>query len=1586
MRLPISAAVLPQGADAVLPTISRIRAVARVVPSGIVLGSVVLDVSPGAESWSVEIPVDLGSLPSATVEVTFELISVSPSGQETVEFAGKTEPTLVRAGSDNAPVTLPLVRGGLGNLRVTSVVITEPLASVLEGASTTLAATVTTSDPALVGTVFWSSLDPQAVVVGNTATGILPGNARIVATAGSKADTALLTVRARPASVRVTPDSQTVVGVGVVGTLTASVLDARGAPIAGQPVLWRSLTPTVIEDQGAGRFRSAALGRGIAEARAVADTTLKGSAIVRVTRPATDVAVTKTASSGTAFEGDVVTFTITAVNRGEIVASGVRVTDELPSGLTLASTTPSVGTFTNGAWSVGDLAAGASATLQLRATVGAGTIGSTLTNTARLQPLADQPDRDPANDVATAPVSIARRTADLALAKSAAVTILAEGDTARFTITVTNQGPFAAAGVMVVDSLPIGLAYLSHSNSRGTFETSSRTWSLGEVAVGATETLVLRALVGGGLNGTTVENRARITGMTGGTDPNPGNDAASASIRVTNTPTADIEVQKTSNRTNAAPGDTVQFTVKVKNTGGVTATNIVVQDTLGPKFRLVAVTTSPGLVADTVARQLRVAALGSGASVTAIYTVVIDNAAPSATYTNTARRTASQPSDPNAANDVASASVVVGPPPPPKVDLALTKTAFPTAVEEQDTVTFTVTVRNNGPVTATNVQVRDTLPTGLTFVSATMNVGDYAGGTWSIFSIPAGETDTLRIRASLNTGTGGSTRTNLARRIATFETDTVAANDTASASVVVNAPGVGPFNRTFWTVGNTQLIAKAYAQPGTPFLRDTANALTGSSGLEVTDSVLTTSLGGTVLLEADGDFTYFPQFGVAGVTDSIWFYTRNALEQESSARLDFRIDTTTVWYVHNDAPAPPQNAPELVGQSWNPFVDLPDARSWSSNGDVIFLKAGTSNRYLGYRLRDDQSLIGGAAGLTASVNGVLTQIVPPGARPWIEETDGTGVTMDPNTTIRGIGIVNTWSGLYAVDMAGDVTIDDVEIDGSYKALELDYTDGTYVISGLRVTGSAEAGVDLSNASGDISFSDLNIVHSGYGAALSIWGGDAVIEVNLNGDTIRSDVGKPLEIGFTDPGSLDIIGGTILGLGSDGITVVNAGPVTIGSAIHLSNTSATAFEMSSSSSVELTGLLDINSAATGESGLEATGLGNLEITGSANTIATGSGTAIQIMATTIGLDGVTFQSVSSNGAPHGIVLSGTTNDVNGVFTVTGTGTDAGSGGTIQASDQAGIFLDIVAGVDLRNMVIKDGSSEAILGYQVRDLAITNTLLTDNALYYGGDAIYLQEITGTSSLTDVTIANPAGTAIDVYNGTGNLDLAISGLDADGTSEYDIFAFYVDADATATLMVDNSIFHDNHYSDALHAEAYDLANLDLTITNSQFSNVGDGIDLYHSGDGNLTYEFTGNEFDTVDGTSVAISGDISAGMNSGLLDGNSYVNMPAGSEGINIDIFGAQGATIAIQNEAMGTAAVPSGLWKGIQTWVSGSVELSLTVANNTIALDPNTAEGNYALYVDQLSDLTPSTICLNLRDNDIQAASYPLWVAQRDPGVF
>ncbi len=59
----------------------------------------------------------------------------------------------------------------------------------------------------------------------------------------------------------------------------------------------------------------------------------------------------------------------------------------------------------------------------------------------------------------------------------------------------------------------------------------------------------------------------------------------------------------------------------------------------------------------------------------------------------------------------------------PRYNLLVTKDNSATALTTGQTVTYTITVNNSGPSTASNVQVTDTLPSQLQFVSAT------SGGT-----------------------------------------------------------------------------------------------------------------------------------------------------------------------------------------------------------------------------------------------------------------------------------------------------------------------------------------------------------------------------------------------------------------------------------------------------------------------------------------------------------------------------------------------------------------------------------------------------------------------------------------------------------------------------------------------------------------------------------------------------------------------------------------------------------------------------------------------------------------------------------------
>ncbi len=78
-----------------------------------------------------------------------------------------------------------------------------------------------------------------------------------------------------------------------------------------------------------------------------------------------DLTAKITASDLTPIIGTNITFTIVARNVGPDNATGVDVTNNLPTGYTLVSNSATVGTYTDLAWTIGALSSGASETLTL---------------------------------------------------------------------------------------------------------------------------------------------------------------------------------------------------------------------------------------------------------------------------------------------------------------------------------------------------------------------------------------------------------------------------------------------------------------------------------------------------------------------------------------------------------------------------------------------------------------------------------------------------------------------------------------------------------------------------------------------------------------------------------------------------------------------------------------------------------------------------------------------------------------------------------------------------------------------------------------------------------------------------------------------------------------------------------------------------------------------------------------------------------------------------------------------------------------------------------------------------------------------
>jgi uncharacterized repeat protein (TIGR01451 family) len=85
----------------------------------------------------------------------------------------------------------------------------------------------------------------------------------------------------------------------------------------------------------------------------------------------------------------------------------------------------------------------------------------------------------------------------------------------------------------------------------------------------------------------------------------------------------------------------------------------------------------------------------------------------------------------------------------PAADLAITKTVDNAAPPLGTLINYTVTVRNNGPDTATNVIMADPLPPGLTLVAASPSQGSYNGttGVWTVGTLVNGASAVLGITA-----------------------------------------------------------------------------------------------------------------------------------------------------------------------------------------------------------------------------------------------------------------------------------------------------------------------------------------------------------------------------------------------------------------------------------------------------------------------------------------------------------------------------------------------------------------------------------------------------------------------------------------------------------------------------------------------------------------------------------------------------------------------------------------------------------------------------------------------------------------------
>jgi uncharacterized repeat protein (TIGR01451 family)/fimbrial isopeptide formation D2 family protein len=430
-----------------------------------------------------------------------------------------------------------------------------------------------------------------------------------------------------------------------------------------------------------------------------------------------DFSITKSHPSGNVVAGgDTVTYTLEVTNEGpsdHLASEGpITVTDVMPAGMTCVSveggpcdddSAPTL-TYADG------LAVGHGFSVRVVARVAADAGPATLTNTATVS---GPNDGDPTNDTATDATTVVDR-ANVSLTKTVTgADPVRAGETTSFRLTAHNDGPSDADDVTVVDTLPAGMTLVAVSGTGWACTPSTITCVLPTLAAGADASVDVTVRVGSGVpDGTTLRNAATVSTTTDGDDP--GDDDAHADVAVV--AQADLVLRKAHvGAAQVRAGTDTSYTLDVHDAGPSDAQGpITLRDTLPTGLTFLAAdggwtcTATGQVVTCTQPGPL----LAGGDATTLTLLVHVDAAAGDGDVVNTAHAE-STTTDPEPGNDDDDATVTLT----RDADVSVVKSHTGVGVIG-DQVDFTLAVHNAGPSTATDVSVRDTLPTGLTYVSA----------------------------------------------------------------------------------------------------------------------------------------------------------------------------------------------------------------------------------------------------------------------------------------------------------------------------------------------------------------------------------------------------------------------------------------------------------------------------------------------------------------------------------------------------------------------------------------------------------------------------------------------------------------------------------------------------------------------------------------------------------------------------------------------------------------------------------------------------------------------------------------------------
>ncbi|MDP1456748.1 cell surface protein [Bacillus wiedmannii] len=469
--------------------------------------------------------------------------------------------------------------------------------------------------------------------------------------------------------------------------------------------------------------------------------------------------------------GDTLSYTISLSNPGNVTSQNILFTDILPDGTTFIS-----GTLVNdsGAQQIGNPANGIQVGNINPGSTIAITINVLVTNIPSINPISNfssvqyshvvdpsQPAVSQTNISNT--VSTTINSAILTTTKSADKSILSVGDTITYTTTITNTGNTAATNITFTSAIPANTTFIPNSVTINGMQQLGARPALGvnipNIAPGETVTVTFQVtVISIPPSSSIMDNDTILYSYT--VDPSAAPVTTSTSTNSVTNPVLDamITMIKSVDQTLVTLDDTITYTTLLTNSGNTNATNITFTDLIpdGTTFVSDSVTingiTQIGLNPNT---GITIGSIAPNSSIAIAFQVIATSTPVQNPIANSASASYTFITDPNApivSRNVTSNTVFT------TINTAIIlslKQVDKSFSRIGDTLTYTVTLTNNGNSSAQNVIFSDTMPSGTTFIANSFSINgvsqsgsDPSNGV-NIGPITAGSTVTVSFQVNV---------------------------------------------------------------------------------------------------------------------------------------------------------------------------------------------------------------------------------------------------------------------------------------------------------------------------------------------------------------------------------------------------------------------------------------------------------------------------------------------------------------------------------------------------------------------------------------------------------------------------------------------------------------------------------------------------------------------------------------------------------------------------------------------------------------------------------------------------------------------